>query len=300
MYRPEFSDLVGSEQEFFADVFGSTAVLRRGAMRDTHQHLLALADLDDLLRSGAARLPYVRVTKDGDPLHPMSYTKSQRIQGEYFSDAVVPEQVLGLFRAGATITWNTINHLHPGVRGLTTMLAKKFSTRCDAVAFLTPPGTEGFRPHHDPVDVFVVHLHGRKQWRVWPTPEMRKVDTAQFTAEQLGEPLISATLEPGDVMYMPYGTPHVAIAEGDLSLHLSVVVRPRMWGDLVQELVQDAVARNPRFAVYPYVNAANAAALATDAKDLVAMLVAELEEQDPAELVASLLRSGAARPAHVA
>ncbi|MDN0195315.1 cupin domain-containing protein [Streptomyces sp. S.PNR 29] len=292
MYVPEFTDLVGDEQEFFASAFNSRAVLRRGALRGTHQHLLTVKDLDGLLRSGSARLPYVRVTKDGDPLHPMNYTKLLRVQGEYFADAVVPEQVLGLFRAGATVTWNTINHLHAGVRGLTTMLAEKFSTKCDAVAFLTPPGTEGFRPHHDPVDVFVVHLHGRKRWQVWPLPEVRKGDAAQFTREQLGEPLFTATLEPGDVMYMPYGTPHVAMAEGGTSLHLSVVVRPRMWGDLVQQTVRAVVQRDPRFAVYPYMNASNAARLAADLKDVLAALAEELGKQDPDDVVADLIRSG--------
>jgi Cupin superfamily protein len=288
MYVPTFAELVGNESEFFASTFNKTAILRRGAMSDTHQHLLTVADLDDLLRSGAARLPYVRITKDGDPLHPMNYTKLLRVQGEYSADAVVPEQVLALFRTGATVTWNTINDLHTGMRGLTTMLSEKFSTKCDAVAFLTPPGTERFRPHHDPVDVFVVHLHGRKQWQVWPVAEVRKWDAAQFTREQLGEPLLTATLEPGDVMYMPYGTPHVAMAEESMSLHLSVVVRPRMWRDLLQEVVQG----DPRFADYPYMNAANAPQLAADLKEVVAMLADELGKRDPADAVAALIRSG--------
>jgi mannose-6-phosphate isomerase-like protein (cupin superfamily) len=292
MYVPQFTDLVGSEPEFFTSAFNKAAILRRGALRDTHQHLLTIAELDDLLRSGSARLPYVRIAKDGDPLHPMNFTKLLRVNGEYFADAVVPEQVLELLSTGATVMWNMINHLHTGVRGLTTMLAERFSTECDAVAFLTPPGVEGFRPHHDPFDVFVVHLHGRKLWQVWPIPEVRKGDAAEFTRDQLGEPLFTATLEPGDVMYMPYGTPHVATAEEATSLHLSVVVRPRMWTELLQQVVRDVVAANPRFGVYPYLNAANGPQLVNDAKDLVATLIDELEKQEPADIVAALLGSG--------
>jgi ribosomal protein L16 Arg81 hydroxylase len=292
MYVPEFADLVGEESEFFSSVFNKKPILRRGALREKHAELLTVDDLEGLLRSGTARLPYVRVTKNGDPVHPMSYTKLLRVQGEYFADAVVPEQVLGLFRSGATITWNTINHLHAGVRGLTTMLGAKFSTKCDAVAFLTPSGTEGFRPHHDPVDVFVVHLHGRKRWQVWGLPETRKGDAAQFSREDLGDPLLSEVLEPGDVMYMPYGTPHVAMAEGGVSLHLSVVVRPRMWGDLVQQVVQSVVAENPAFTTYPYVNVDNVGELLVGAKEMLGTLIEELEKVDIKEVVAGFTRSG--------
>jgi hypothetical protein len=82
------------------------------------------------------------------------------------------------------------------------------------------------------------------------------------------------------------------MAEGSTSLHLSVVVRPRLWADLVQDMVRDIVKGNPRFAVYPYINSANAAQLATDVKDVVAALVEELGTRDPAEVVAALIRSG--------
>lgn len=33
--------------------------------------------------------------------------------------------------------------------------------------YLTPPGTQGFAPHYDDIEAFVVQLEGKKHWRVY-------------------------------------------------------------------------------------------------------------------------------------
>jgi lysine-specific demethylase/histidyl-hydroxylase NO66 len=33
--------------------------------------------------------------------------------------------------------------------------------------YLTPPGTQGFAPHYDDVEVFILQLEGKKRWRLY-------------------------------------------------------------------------------------------------------------------------------------
>ena len=33
--------------------------------------------------------------------------------------------------------------------------------------YLTPPGTQGFAPHYDDIEAFVLQLEGKKHWKVY-------------------------------------------------------------------------------------------------------------------------------------
>ena len=33
--------------------------------------------------------------------------------------------------------------------------------------YLTPPGTQGFAPHYDDIEAFILQLEGKKHWRLY-------------------------------------------------------------------------------------------------------------------------------------
>lgn len=260
MYTPTFEDLAGDESTFFSRYFNQAPLLRRQALPVDPRAVLGIADLDELLSHDAVRLPYLRIAKGGSSVREATYSRTRVVQNETVTDAVDPERVRELFRSGATITWNSINHMRPNLRDMTAMLCDKFSTRSDAIAFLTPAGRQGYAPHHDPVDVFVMQLEGTKEWQLWKTPENRMDDTGHYDLEELGEPEQRIVLGPGDVLYLPYSTPHVAVARTEMSLHLSIVVQPRLWRDLMVRAVTDLLTNDREFADFPYLGAPGDAA----------------------------------------
>lgn len=252
--------------------------------------MLAIDDLDRLLAMDSIRRPYVRVTRDGTSVREAAYSCERNVQNVTVTDGLDPAKIQFLFRTGATVTWNSLNHVLPHLRELTERLGDRFATRSDAIAFLTPVDKQGYAPHHDPVDVFVIHLHGKKEWRVWKTPETRRSDTGHYEMEELGEPEIKALLEPGDVLYLPYGTPHVATSRDQMSLHLSVVVQPKQWREHLVDVVKRLVDDDPRF--WSFVDLRDSATATAALAGLTRVLADELVTLDAAKEIPRLVREG--------
>lgn len=290
MYVPTVEELIGDESEFFRRHLNRGPLLRRDALRGDPRQVLSVADLDEVLASEAIRPPYLDLAKDGRQVPRATYTEPVVVQGEYVTDRVLPERVAAHFRAGATLTWNCLNHHRPGLRALAAELNRTFAARCEVIAFLTPAGRRGLAPHYDPVDVFVVQLEGSKSWRVWPVPDPRRGDDAGNLDEAaLGPPAVEATLRPGDVLYLPYNCAHVATATGGVSLHLSVTVAPRRWSRLLQQTVARIVEDDPAFWGNPWLRGESTA---TELAGMLAELGRRLHGVDAAAELSRLVAGG--------
>lgn len=272
-----FSGLVGDENVFFEQYFNTRPMVRRRALPDAADRVLSLSGIDRLVNLEGVRPPYISVAKDGRPVPPQAFTRATTVQGTFVPDAVVPGKVRELFDSGATVTWVALNHVDPDVRDFCRMFSEAFATRCDGVVFLTPPDTQGYQAHQDAVDVFVVQLEGRKHWRVW---EDRSRGTGLCDVGTLGTPSLDVCLEPGDLLYIPHHTPHVAVAEEETSLHLSVTVRPRTWRDLVLLSVH-RLLDGAEFDTYPHVSSADRDRVEKELTGKFEELARRLTQADP-------------------
>ncbi|MFJ9727931.1 cupin domain-containing protein [Streptomyces sp. NPDC101209] len=287
-----FEDFVGDTDVFFTQYFDRRPLLRRGALAGRLAGLPSVRQLDDVLALETVPPSYLRVTKGGKGVPSGAYTRTVA-RGAALAEALNPEKVYELFRSGGTVTWNSLHHVLPSARRLREPFADAFATEAEVVVFATPARTDGFSPHHDSIDVFVVQVDGTKTWRVWDTPEHRRGDEGSYTPEELGEPALEVTLEPGDVLYVPHGTPHAAGAKSELSLHLSVGVEPRRWRHLLQDTVA-ALVEDDDFHAFPHLaDGAEAAVAALTAK--VELLRDRLARLDAADEVKRLLDTGRSR-----
>lgn len=290
VYVPTVGELIGDEDVFFARYFNSRPMIRRAAIARDPRQILSVADLDEVLCSEAIRPPYLDIARDGKTVPRSAYTDPVVVQREYVTDRVVPARVAELFRTGATVTWNSLNHHRPNLRALARAMSTLFASQCDVIAFLTPAGRRGLAPHYDPVDVFVIQLEGTKRWRVWPVPAQRRGnDAGNLTESELGPPAVEATLEPGDVLYMPYNCAHVARAQDAVSLHLSLSVAPRRWTGLLQDVVAALVKEDPAFWGNPWLRDERAVA---DLPAMLALLSERLRDVDPVTTIERLIADG--------
>ena len=119
----------------------------------------------------------------------------------------------------------------PPLRDLVAQLELDLGHPCQANAYLTPPGAQGFAVHSDSHDVFVFQTHGHKQWEVHTEGRVEDV-----------------LLEPGLSMYLPTGTPHAARAQDAASLHVTLGINQLTWRRVVEHTVLDVAGRGPRHA----------------------------------------------------
>lgn len=94
-------------------------------------------------------------------------------------------------------------------------------------AYLTPAGTQGFAPHYDDIEAFVLQTEGAKQWAVYeprsPDEVLPRYSSGNFSQDEIGEPVLTCTLRPGDLLYFPRGFIHQAKSVDDThSLHLTI------------------------------------------------------------------------------
>lgn len=157
-----------------------------------------------------------------------SYTRSGTLAGKPLTGLVDPVRLLRLLDGGATVVLQGLQRYHPALTDLVAELELELGHPCQANAYLTPPGAQGFAVHSDSHDVFVLQTHGSKQWEI-------------HGADGPGDLL----LQPGVVAYLPTGTPHAARAQETVSLHVTIGINQLTWRGLVERVVRDTVARVP-------------------------------------------------------
>jgi lysine-specific demethylase/histidyl-hydroxylase NO66 len=219
--------LSGDAQTFLAKVWASRVHLHR-TDPERLVALLSLDDVDTLLTSSGIRTPSVRIAQDGKVLPESSYTRGATLAGKPLTGLVDSRKALALFEGGATIVLQGLHRYWLPITRLVAELELELGHPCQANAYLTPPGAQGFAVHSDSHDVFVFQTAGSKQW------EVHGPDGAD-----------GVLLEPGVSMYLPTGTPHAARAQDAVSLHVTLGINQLTWRGLVERSVADVVAGVP-------------------------------------------------------
>ncbi len=165
---------------------------------------------------------------------------------------VDPAKVELFVAMGASVVAEQMQDLSPPMSETCAMLGELFGAEVGANAYASFRNRRALMTHFDTHDVFAIHTEGEKHWKVWSsraenpstaefdTPEMR-----QWLADNRGPLLMDVTMRPGDVLYLPRGWYHDALAGSDASLHLTLSVTPLTSSGLMGMLgeVMDREAR---------------------------------------------------------
>ena len=55
----------------------------------------------------------------------------------------------------------------PAIFTMNTTLQEYFHCMVGANVYLTPPNSQGFAPHYDDIEAFVLQIEGKKRWRLY-------------------------------------------------------------------------------------------------------------------------------------
>jgi hypothetical protein len=136
------------------------------------------------------------------------------------------------------------------------LLESYWGSGSGANAYWTPPHSQGFAPHYDDVDVFILQLSGSKRWIVHEPdgselfPILPRVSSRDFHPDELNELTIihDVTLQPGDLLYLPRGYIHHAKSSvKEHSFHLTISMSQKTtWGDVMLYALTRALEKSRR------------------------------------------------------
>lgn len=232
-----------SAEDFWGSYFEQAVLVLHRGEPEFYGPLLPLAALDELLGSHRIKHPAINLVRSDGPIDSSEFTRDD-------GSADTPK-VLAMFEGGATII---LPHLHdrlPRLGALVNSLGSEFTARVQTNVYLTPADSQGFNPHYDTHDVFILQTHGSKDWRIYgdasgQTPQL-PLRGQPFKPDCLepGEPTMKFTLRAGDCVYIPRGIVHAAASRNEPSLHVTVGVMSLAWSDLLIEMVSGAVLDHP-------------------------------------------------------
>jgi len=225
--------------DFRAEYLGRSWLHARNDRRDRFADLLSLAQLDEVLGTYGVKLPTIRLVRADEDIPSSEYV---------WRDSMVdPAQAARLFSQGATIIFGALQDRHEGMRRLCSAVAEQVCARTQTNIYLTPPDSQGFKPHWDTHDVYVLQVEGSKRWRIYGGGPEHPLQDQKFDPKvhEPGEVEAEFTLEAGEVLYIPRGIMHAAVTTDDISLHITLGVMPYTWSDLLVDCVSELVERSP-------------------------------------------------------
>jgi lysine-specific demethylase/histidyl-hydroxylase NO66 len=227
---------------FLKEYYEQRALLNIRSEPERYSSLLTLAMLDDFIASADLRDGMIELTNRKSPIAREDYTFED---GRISRTAVARE-----YLRGATII---LPHLHESLFQLgefSRSLEEIFSCHIQTNIYLTPSGNQGFPPHYDNHDVFIMQISGAKAWRLYGTPIATPFRGERFSLEahKPSEVTEEFTLRAGDCVYIPRGLMHDAENVGDEpSLHITVGLIVKTWADLLLEAVSELALEEPGF-----------------------------------------------------
>ena len=175
----------------------------------------------------------------------------------YEKKPLLPSQLANLshwLNEGATLIIDSLQAQDEFVFRFSEELARDINAAVNINCYTSCPNKQGFDMHFDTHDVFIVQVEGEKQWRVYeptliktPLKSMNLVQNdCQPPDADSDVPYVDCILSEGDMLYIPKGHWHYAVAVNP-SVHLTVGVDPTPGVHLLNWISNDLLNKNEFF-----------------------------------------------------
>ncbi|OED42802.1 hypothetical protein AB833_05580 [Chromatiales bacterium (ex Bugula neritina AB1)] len=203
--------------------------------------LLSVEQIDQLLSSGEHTFPNIQLTQSSDPVSTEEYVEPD--------NTINPLRLIQRHHQGATIVLSQAQDYLPQLANFTRRMQAAFQLQCQTNVYLSPPARQGFNPHYDSHDVFILQVSGSKTFNFYNGGIDLPLNSHRFDKNNtvVGDKNESICLTPGDTLYIPRGVLHDAIAHDNTSLHITLGVYSITLLQLLQETLQVAAEKDIRY-----------------------------------------------------
>ncbi|NIA68203.1 hypothetical protein HBA54_06325 [Pelagibius litoralis] len=213
--------------------------------------IMTLQRLNELMSMTSVWTPEtMKLYLDLQPVAPADYcTRVPTMQG---GGALRPDPdlVQNWIAKGASVILNDIDALSPGVRALANDLQTATGGRSQANLYFSMHQHKAFGPHCDVHEVFALHCAGEKIWNIYEGRDEAPVNHPDFKpsdaerARRAGKVIDQVHMKPGDLLYIPRGVYHDALASANGAIHIAFGVTLPKPLDLLP-IIWDAAIKNP-------------------------------------------------------
>jgi bifunctional lysine-specific demethylase and histidyl-hydroxylase MINA len=257
MLKPPFSfDAImaplGAER-FFAEYEGKQPLHLKGGA-DKFAAVMTWPRLNDLLGQATIWSQHsLQLVLDKDPIPTARYCAPAvgRDGGQVLRPD--PDKVKEFLRRGATLVANDIDHLSAGLTAFADAMEQALGGKVQGNLYLSSRQRQGFGAHFDKHDVYAVHVEGTKTWHVYEGRTTDPIEHPLFQSlgrehheKAKGAKLMDVHMEPGDLLYLPRGQYHDALADEGGTVHVAFGVTYPIGMDVVSFLFERVVAE-PEF-----------------------------------------------------
>ena len=251
-----FSDLIAPILvKDFADVIEAKSHFYIQGPDDKFSNVASWEMINRLLERTAlwdSRL--LTLAKDGPTFDAEQYCRADTDVDGHAIMRPVPSLIRKHLKDGATLVLNNTDTLTPELAAVSACLRLRFGAQVKCNIYCSWQESQGFATHFDGRDVFVLHIAGKKSWNLYDGfYELPMGDSPYIfrLGHEENERLKGSCIEhvemtPGDLLYIPRGQYHDAIASSEASLHLTFGVVP-MLGINAMNMIQASVVNEPLF-----------------------------------------------------
>ncbi len=149
---------------------------------------------------------------------------------------------------GASVVLNDVDSLSPGLAAVSNALEAAGLGKAQANVYISWQSHKAFPAHYDTHDVWAVQVEGEKVWNVWEgraewpiSHPLFRSQTQEHHEQAKGRLRAKVHMKPGDLLYLPRGWYHDALAEAPASVHVAYGTHAVLGMDLVNILIERAL-----------------------------------------------------------
>ena len=214
------------DSNFFSNHFGKKYLHKRELINDV-KNILSLEMFDDMLsKSNIWNNQNFVMMLDQKRI---SYNEFTSLSIDVTGNNNRPDvnKVQRLVSKGASIILNDIEKLNSKLLQISNELQKLTQGRCQGNLYFSMASHKAFGPHFDLHDVFAIHFEGEKVWNIYENIENCPINHPVFKIspedrlKRAGKLIDQVTLKPGDLLYIPRGQYHDALASKNGAIHIA-------------------------------------------------------------------------------
>ncbi len=239
-----------SSQAFFEDYWTQKVYLQKGDPK-RYDALFNWESFNQLLDEHLYHLsfPDIRMVHDGNLISEDNITEF--IPSRRFGKIkkISAEKINKLSQQGATLVLDAVNKISPGLRLFASQLSSEFGDKVQINTYCSWKGRQAFDVHFDLQEAFILQIEGSKNWEVYENlgTEFPIKNDHDKSIDAEVKPSVKCTLHKGDLLYIPRGFWHSALAQDEPSLHITVGVYCKTKIDFIKWVANEVLTKQEKF-----------------------------------------------------